>query len=176
METRFSIIPILFSLLEISVIIIGVFFAVRFFRKEAQFVKNNGYSISKKWYWMIISSVVIMFISWVFNLGWFRVILTWIPIPLIHTIVFLVINIKSVNRVSAFRYLEKYIILSSGTYLLAYLLFPDFGDVDGAYCFFGLIRNGVNVGVMMAMSVAVFAVNIVVLVLEGIAIRKCKNQ
>ncbi len=176
MEIRFPIIPLFFLALVIFAIIIGVNFIVRFFRKEAQSVKTNGYRISKKWYLMIISFALIMLASWIFNLGWFRVILTWIPIPLIHTIAFLFINIKSINRVSTFKELEKYIILSSVTYLLPYLLLPDFGDVGGMYFFFGLIRNDVAAKITFCIAPVLFIANLSILELERKELKKCEKQ
>ena len=176
MGLRFSIIPILFLGLGIFVIVIGVKFIVRILRKEAQIVKANGNRISKKWYLVIISSVFVTLVSWIFNMGWYRVILTWIPIPLIHTIAFLIINIKSANRVSIYKFLRKYIILSSVTYLLAYLLLPDGGDIGGMYLFFSLIRNDSIANIMMYISLIIFIVNIAVLSIEYLELRKCKSQ
>ena len=176
MGLRFPIIPILFLGLGIFAIVIGVKFIVRFFRKEAQIVKANGNRISKKWYLIIISSVFVMLASWIFNMGWYRVILTWIPIPLIHTIAFLIINIKSANRVSNYKFLRKYIILSSVTYLVTYLFLPDGGDVGGMYAFFTIIRNDIITNIMMYISLVCFVVNIAVLFIECLQLKKCKSQ
>ncbi len=174
MGIRLPIVPIL-GILVISAVVFGVIFGIRYIEKEYKRDKGNGCGSTKKWRMLAILSVVIMSLSWIFNMGWFRVILTWIPLPLIHTIVFLLINIKTANKVSSFKRLKKYIILSCITYLLPYLLFPDGGDAGGMYLFFGLVRNDTIANIMMYIVPIVFVVNIAVLIFEYLELRKCKS-
>lgn len=126
------------------------------------------------YYIIIIFSVLVMLASWIFNIGWYRFALTFMLIPFIHTGVFLTINIISVKRAASFKHLERYIILSSVTYALSYLFLPDGGDYGEMYFFFRLIENTLIANIMMYISLALFAVNIVVLIFEGIKLRKCK--
>jgi len=130
---------------------------------------------SNVYYVITIFSVLIMSASWIFNLGWYRFVLIFIPIPLIHTIAFLIINIKCANRISDFKCLGKYILISSVTYLLPHLLFPDGGDIGGMYLFFGLIKNDAIAYVMMPIAIIAFVINIIVLIIEGKIMRKCKK-
>ena len=175
MGTQFPIIPILVILVIVAVVI-GVVLGARYIAKAHKRSKTHSDKISKIWYAIIIISVVIMFFSWIFNMGWYRFILIWIPIPFIHTIAFLFINIKTANKVSSFQSLKKYIIFSCTTYLLSYLLFPDGGDVGGMYLFFGLIRNDMIANIMMCIAPIIFIVNIAILILECVALKKCKSE
>ena len=174
MGVQFPIIPIL-GMLALAAVFIGIFFGARYIVKKYKQSKFNGNKTAKKWYVVIILSVVIMILSWIFNMGWFRVVLTWLPLPLIHTIAFLFINIKTANKVSSFKKMKKYIILSCTTYLLSYLLFPDGGDVGSMYLFFGLIRNDMIANIMMYIAPIIFIVNITVLILECLELKKCKS-
>ncbi len=175
MDIRFPIIPILIIFVMCAVVI-GIVIAVRSILKECKRDKVNGNGTEKKWYTFIILSVIIMFLSWIFNMGWYRVILTWVPLPLIHTIVFLLINIRAANNVSSLKSLRKYIILSCITYLLPYLLFPDGGDIGGMYLFFGLIRNDTIANIMMYVTPIIIIANITILIFEYLELRKCKFQ
>ena len=71
--------------------------------------------------------------------------------------------------------MKKYIILSCTTYLLSYLLFPDGGDIGSMYLFFGLIRNDMIANIMMYIAPIIFIVNITVLILECLELKKCKS-
>ena len=155
--------------------VIGAILGVRYIIKEYRRSKGHSNKTAKKWYVIIILSVVIMILSWIFNMGWLRVVLTWIPLPFIHTVAFLFINIKTANKVSSFQSLKKYIILSCTTYLLSYLLFPDGGDIGGMYFFFGLIRNNLIASIMMYIAPIVLLANIAVLVFEYSELQKCKS-
>ena len=174
MDMRFPIIPIL-SILIAAAMVIGVIFLVRFIIKKRQRIKVNGDRTAKKWYVMTALCVVIMLCSWILNMGWFRVILTWLPLPLIHTVFFILINLKAAAKASSSQRLEKYMILSCLTYLLPYLLFPDGGDIGGMYFFFGLIHNDTVAKIMMYITPILFNINIAVLILESIELRRCKS-
>lgn len=176
MGISFPIMPMLLLVLIIFDIVLGVKWVVRFFRKEAKIAKTNENREFKRWYRIIISSVFIMFVSWICNMGWYRIILTWIPIPLVHTIAFLIINIKFANIASNYKFLGKYIIFSSVTYLLTYFLLPDGGDGGGMYAFFTLVRNDTILNVMTYISLICFIVSIVVLFIEYLQLKKYKSQ
>ena len=168
-----SIIPIIGKIAGIA-LLIGIIVGIIFIVKKVKQAKLNGVKISKKWCLITIFTVVIMFLSWLFNIGWFRIILMWIPIPLLHTIFFMLINFKASAKVLSFKNLEKYMIYSCVTFLLSYLLFPDFGDIGGAYFFFGLIKNTFFSGIIIYVSVGLWIANIIFLVLEYLELKKCK--
>lgn len=171
MGMSLPIIPII-GILVISAVVIAIVIGLRYVLKELKGDKNTNYKASKGWLVITILSVVVMALSWLFNMGWYRVILIWIPLPLIHTIFFLVINIRASGKVLAFPKLKKYIILSCITFLLGYLIFPDGGDVGGMYLFFSLIRNDTVANIMMYVAPIIFIANIVILVLEYVELSK----
>ena len=149
----------------------GIFLIVRHFIRT----KKDGNSTAISWYIVTILSVVIMFASWILNFGWFRVFLTWIPIPLAHTVAFVWINLKVASKVSEHKPFKKLIALSCLTFLLTYLAFPDGGDIGGAYVFFGLIRNDVVVYIATYVTLFALIFNIVIFVLEIRELLKLKN-
>lgn len=175
MAMGFPIIPLFGLLIEVAAVL-GIIYGVRYIVKEYKQTKANGDQTAKRWYKIIIIFVIIAIASWILNMGWFRVFLTWIALPFIHTVAFLLINMKSANRVSSYKKLKKYMILSCMTYLLPYLLFPDGGDGGGMYLFFTLIRNDTVANVMMYIAPIIFVVNIAVLILEYFELKKCKSQ
>ena len=170
-----SIIPIIGKIAGIA-LLIGIIVGIIFIVKKVKQTKLNGVKISKKWCLITIFTVVIMFLSWLFNIGWFRIILMWIPIPLLHTIFFMLINFKASAKVLSFKNLEKYMIYSCVTFLLSYLLFPDGGDIGEMYFFFGLIRSNFLSGIVMFIAVPLWIANIVFLILEYLELKKCKDQ
>jgi len=130
---------------------------------------------SKKWHFFIILSGVIMILSWLFNFGWLRVVLTWIPIPLIHLIAFVIINAKVANLIGVSDRFKRFLPISCLTFLLAYLLFPDVGDVGGGYAFFTLIRNDVIVGIFQCVSLVLFGTNVIILFVEFMELRRFRS-
>ena len=169
---------LIFGILILSLVgvgvILAVIFGVRSLSKDYKQANADSKKTAKKWYAVIILCVVVMILSWIFNIGWLRLILTWIPLPLIHTIAFLFVNFKAANKVSTFKSMKKYMILSCASYSLVYLLLPDGGDVGGMYMFFTLIRNEVITSIMMYISNIIFCVNIASLAIEYSELRKCR--
>ena len=134
--------------------------------RSARTPQKQGDKKTYGYYIVTLLCVAVMFISWIVNIGWYRIILTWIPIPLIHTIAFVVIDFKAATNVAHSDKLKKYIPLSWATYLAAYLLFPDGGDEGTVRVFFNLIQNDVLCTVAMCASIILFAFNVVILSLE----------
>jgi hypothetical protein len=117
-----------------------------------------------------------MLASWIVNIGWYRIILTWIPIPLIHTVAFIIVNFKAIRNVAHSDKLKKYISWSWATYLTAYLLFPDGGDDGAVRVFFNLIRNDVLCTIAMCAAIICFCANVAVLSLEYDDCKKIKAK
>ena len=173
MDIKFPIISILLRVAPIVVlvgVIVAAVFIVRWFVKES----GKGGRTAKRWRAVIVLCVLVSGVAWILNMGWFRVFLTWVPLPLAHVGFFVWLNFKAAANVSQFGSLKKYIILSCVTYLLPYLTFPDGGDVGGMYFFFGLIRNDIAADIMMYITFAVLILSIVVLILEYIELKKSK--
>lgn len=161
------------------VLIAGVVLIIRFLVKRQKQKKQFQANVKKpalKWRIMLPLTVIVMVASWIFNMGWFRIILMWVPLPLVHTIVFWVLNRKLATFASTFKELEKYIVISCVTYLLPYLLFPDGGDVGEGYLFFGLIRNDIVFNIALYMTPIAFSASIAVLIWEYIELKKCRAR
>ena len=172
MSIQFSLFSIVGILITVAVVV-GVIQGIRYIIRSYKQAKFNDDSMAKKWLTVTILCVVIMLLSWIFNMGWYRVILTWIPLPLIHTIIFLRLNIKASYKVSSYKSLGKYMVLSCITYLLPYLFFPDGGDLGEMYLFFGLIRNNTVANIMVYIASIALSLNIAALILEYKELRKC---
>ena len=111
----------LIAVLALVAIALGIVKIIRLSRssEKPRDKKTNGYRA------VTLLCVVVMFASWIINIGWLRIFLTWIPIPLVHTIAFIIVNFKAIKNIAYSDKLKKYVPWSWGTYLTAYLLFPD---------------------------------------------------
>ncbi len=145
---------------------------------------NTILSKIKKWYdpkalgyyIMMILCLVIMGASWVLNMGWLRVILTWLAFPIIHAVAVIIINGKAVTKLAYSVTLRIYTVISLLTSVLSYVFLPDFGDVGGMYVFFGLIENETIVDTAFEISLICFAAYIVVTVLQLIEMGRIKKK
>ena len=106
--------------------------------------------------------------SWFMNFGWYRVFLTWIPIPYIHFILFLVINSLAIFCLKRSKPLKVMYILSNLTFMFAYFAFPDGDDFGGSYMFFTLIRNSKIIAIAEIAAIVLFAINVLILFIEVI--------
>ncbi len=125
----------------------------------------------------VIRSLVLMGIvalSWVFNMGWFRFFLTIVSAPLIHGIVFFLVNMFVAGYMDKSRGVEKLNSLFMITYILFYLLFPDGSDTGEMYFFFGLIHSDALSSIANTLSAWIFTAHIILIVLQLIAIAKIK--
>jgi len=162
----------LLALVAFAAVVLGI---VEISRKSRNTEKTND----KKaivYRAVTVLCVVIMLASWIVNIGWYRIILTWIPIPLIHTVAFIIINFKAISNISRSDKLKKYIPWSWGTYLTSYLLFPDGGDDGGVRAFFNLIQNDALCTIAMCAAIICFCANVAVLSLEYDDCKKIKAK
>ncbi len=128
-------------------------------------IKNGN---KAKFIYVIISilCVLIVAVSWIFNMGWLRFFLTFLTIPVTHAMIFMIANNFAASYVNKSVRLKIYVILSYVTYVLGYVLFPDFADYGPTYVFFGLIRNDVIADIAFTLSFFSFAAYIIVFVLQ----------
>ena len=126
------------------------------------------------YYFSGILCIFIMVASWILNLGWLRVILTWILFPFIHLIFFAIVNANALFKLAYCNRLKWYTILSHVTYVGTYLFLPDFGDIGPARVFFGLIKNNNIALSLMPLSLVCFLGNIVFLILQASQRNKVK--
>ena len=91
----------------------------------------------------ILSAVLtlVMFASWLFNMGWYRVVGSWLLIPIFHPLwLFFTNNIATVF-ISKNKIIKYPLIAVNITFLLPHLFIYDGGDMGEAYIFFHLIEN-----------------------------------
>lgn len=164
------------GLIILSVVVIaiavGVFCLVRAFLK----LKKLHHRQSIVYFFLMIATVIIMMASWFLNFGWLRLFLTWIPLPIIHILAFLIINSIILQKLSLSVKLKIYTAMSYVTFLLSYFLFPDGGDVGGMYFFFTLIRNDMLVDIAFALCGVSLVTHIIFTVLQIIEYCKVKKQ
>lgn len=116
-----------------------------------------------------LAALVCMFVagvSWITNLGWFRIYITILAIPFIHTVAFFFVNYFSAARIDNSPWLRRLTPASYITYLAGYLLFPDVADVGGMYMFFGFIRNDAIAALCGWLAVAAFVANVIITVCQ----------
>lgn len=123
-----------------------------------------------------LSCIVIAGISWIFNMGWVRFIMTFLLIPFIHTIVFFLINLFSSKYIQKSTKSQNIQIAFCATYLLFYVLLPDGGDVGEMYVFFGLIHSNTFSSICYKISSILFLSHIVLLILQIIDILKRRKS
>ncbi len=116
----------------------------------------------------ILSAVLILVAaaSWVLNIGWLRVILTWFLAPVSHAALFFLGNHFCAKYISENKWLKLVTVCSYVIYLSLYLLLPDFGDVGQGYLFFHLIESNVAASVCMVISEGLFFLHIAILVAQ----------
>lgn len=166
----------LLLILLISILLIGLVTVIVIFIKSIISSRRNGNNIKLKYTLIAVLFVIIAIVSWIFNMGWLRFILTFLAVPIIHTIAFMIINNISLSYINKSVKLKRYVVLTYITYLLSYLLLPDGGDVGPMYVFFGLIHNDVVASISYNISSIVFIGNIVLLVLQIVERRKIKKE
>lgn len=160
----------------ISILLIGVITGIVILIKSIISTKKDGNNSKLKYTLISILFVIIAIVSWILNMGWIRFIMTFLAVPIIHTIAFMIINSFSLSYIDKSVKLKRYIDLSYITYLLGYLLLPDGGDVGPMYVFFGLIHNDVVANISYSISSIVFIGNIVLLILQISERKKIKRK
>ena len=101
---------------------------------------------------IMVICILIASASWILNMGWLRLILTWFAVPFIHPIIFVVINSKALPNIIYSAKLKIYTLITYITYVLMYVFLPDGGDIGPMYTFFGLISNDLAVNVLTVLS------------------------
>ncbi len=120
--------------------------------------------------------IIIVGLSWIFNMGWLRVIMTLVLIPFINAVIFLVINLIVSKYIDESNELKNINILFCLTYLLTYLLLPDAGDIGEMYVFFHLIHNNLFSYICGIISFAAFIGHIALLIFQIVELVKVKNN
>ena len=160
----FWILPTLSVILSVAVLV-----------KSVIHYKKTGSAVKLKYNIISIVCTILVAVSYVFNIGWLRVIGIWLGIPFIHSSIFVLSNSLAADY---FVFLKKNIILSYITYFLGYALLPDFTDT-GTHVFFGLIHNDMIIFVCGVVAQIALVVNIICIVnqfIRRITIKKTKAE
>ncbi len=141
-------------------------------------IEVNGIDFcgKKKTILMSLFCIIIVMASWFFNMGWLRFFMTIILIPFVHAVVFFLTNFfaaKYFDKSTKIKKLNLWFIVS---YIIAYLLMPDGGDIGEMYFFFGLIHSNKLSGMADSLSFAAFVGNIVFFAMQVSEIKKIKKN
>ena len=127
------------------------------------------------YYVTMILCILIVAASWIFNMGWYRVLLTWLTVPFVHPVIFVAINAIALPNLIYSAKLRAYTSITYITYVLMYAFFPDGGDVGPAYVFFGLINNSTAVhilGILSTVSLVVYIIFTILQIIESCKVKK----
>lgn len=155
-------------LLVIGLIVYGIV-------KTIKVLKQNNFYGKKRTILMSIFYILIVIASWFLNMGWIRFFMTFLLIPFIHAVIFFLTNFfgsKYFDKSTKIKKLNLWFVIS---YLVAYFLMPDGGDVGGMYFFFGLIHSNTLSGVANFISSVAGIAHIVLFVLQIVEMRKIKK-
>lgn len=130
--------------------------------------------VKKQQRWWRLASVLCVFIavaSWVFNMGWIRLALTFLLVPLIHAIVFLCIHLKAA-KIPSERIWNWIRISSCVGYVFSNLMFPDGGDNGELYFMFGLLDCESFFSIALYAAILFFVIHVVATVWMLVVMRK----
>lgn len=110
--------------------------------------------------------IAIAIIARLMNFGWYTILMIAGGIP-VHMVAFYLINKKLFSYTTNNANLNSLIILiilSSITFVMPYILYPDGGDIGGTYAIFGLVKNPPMI--LDNISKVIFVSNIIILIIE----------
>ncbi len=164
-------IGILILLSIIGGLLYGIFCLGRLLLK----LRKCNQPIIIKYYILMIMCILIVAASWVLNMGWLRVILTWLAFPIIHSVIFAIINGKALLRLFCSSKLRIYTLISYVSYVFSHIFFPDFADIGPMYVFFRLLRDNTIACISGIFSVMSFVIYIIFTVFQLIEISRIKR-
>lgn len=104
--------------------------------------------------------IAVMLASWLLNLGWLRLVLTYTLFPVIHSVIFFLGNNFSAKYIAENKAVKYITISSYATFLLPHILMPDTSYIGEAYIFFHIIETNTIVDVCTKLGLLTFAVHI----------------
>lgn len=110
--------------------------------------------------------IILMLASWILNMGWLRVIGTFMLIPVIHSVAFFFGNFLSGKNFKKRKNVTIITVLSFITFIIPHLLIADFADIGESYLFFRLIENSKVAEITTPIGGVFFAVNIAMLICQ----------
>ncbi len=123
---------------------------------------------------MSIISILVVASTWVFNLGWLRLLcMTAVVIP--HSVLFVFMNLYSAKYFDKLRKVKILNIVFIITFLIAYVFMPDSDDIS-SYVFFGLVHNENILNIAEMVSTVAFIGHIVMFAMQIVEIEKIKKS
>lgn len=164
-------IGVLILTVTVGGLIFGVISLIRLLLK----IKKLNHPEIIKYYFFMILCLLVMVASWILNIGWFRLILTWLAFPIIHFVLFAILNGKAMLKLFLSQKLKIYTLLSYATYIISYLFLPDGGDYGPMYVFFGLLHNDIAAYIASVICEISFIAHIIISIFQLIEISKTKQ-
>ncbi|MBQ4137017.1 MAG: hypothetical protein IJD67_02800 [Clostridia bacterium] len=143
----------------VAIIIILIVKMIRSLRKNSSVRKKKAITIS-------VICIIIAAASFVFNMGWFRCIMLWMLIPVIHPILLFATNLYAAQYTDESSTLKLTNRLFIITYIAFWALFPDFGDIGPTYFLFGLVRNRALSYIAFALSGIAGSAHIILFIVQ----------
>ncbi len=169
--TALQFIGIIMLVVIMGVFVFGIIYLIRHLIKQIRKQpKLIVYDV------MMILCILTVGASWIFNMGWYRVLLTWFAVPFVHPVIFVVINLIAQPSLMGSKKIKGYTLITYITYVFMYVFFPDGGDVGSAYVFFGLIHNDIAVNILGILSAVSLVAYIVFTILQLNEASKVKRK
>lgn len=121
-----------------------------------------------------IISILIVASTWMFNIGWLR--LLFMPVAaILHSILFFYINLHSADYFDKSKKIKVLNVLFIVTYIISYVFMPDSDDIS-SYAFWGMVHDESILNTAQIVSAVAFIGNIVTFVLQITGIEKIKKE
>ncbi|MBE7036870.1 MAG: hypothetical protein E7403_06230 [Ruminococcaceae bacterium] len=153
----------------VGLIVFGIIKMIQFIKKKHLFKHKKALIIS-------LICIVVTAASWFFNMGWFRVIMTFMLIPIVQPLLFLITNLYAslyTAESPGVKVINLFFII---THLMFWVLLPDFADIGPTYFLFNLVRH--DDLSMIALMVACMAglAHIVLFIIQMVQFLKFKKR
>lgn len=161
--------PIALFAIVVTIVISGAIWGILKDRKSGAWNRTK----------MLLFSMLALLIAaaaWIYNMGWIHLIMTFLGIPFIHAIIFVLNNLFVSSYTDESRTLKLQNRMFIITYLLLYLFLVDGGDVGGLYCFFGLLHNEWLIGIAQGIFHFALLAHIAEFVIQIVLIARIKKK
>ena len=118
--------------------------------------------MKKAYYFIPLISSILAATSYFFTLGWFRIILIFVPIPLVFTVLYIWFSFSAISILQKSKKVKKLFIASSITYILSFIFLPDFAD-SGEMGVMGQPINSVVFDFCITLAIILFIISVVLI-------------
>lgn len=124
-----------------------------------------------------IGCIAIVLLSWKLNFGFIMLGLIMRALPLIHMLIFAIINLKAATKADNNKNLRRLLVSMYITFTAAYVFMPDIAEGGVNYVFFGLIKEQETVlDLCNTLYPAFFTANIIFMAATGIVSITAKEK